>query len=242
MPMWIHLFLVHNVRNVIDRLQFGKAKDHDGLVGDHFLYCPWYLAPIAKLCLTRRPPDAQQHRAIMIGIYVAKLYGSILDSEWSIWAEQKGWHSVAHAGFRKGFTTLDHILILWAIYCCFVDFWKAFDTMLCACLMQCLEASWCPYRYAMGIYALYESLSGKVWSPNGLSKAVACTTGGKQGCPLSPTLFGLYIADVSQYIERFGGSRACLIGIALQILLYVDDIVLISNSPDGLQRHLNALK
>ena len=31
-------------------------------------------------------------------------------------------------------------------------------------------------------------------------------------------------------------------GIAIQILLYVDDIVLISDSPKGLQRHLNALE
>ena len=46
-----------------------------------------------------------------------------------------------------------------------------------------------------------------------------------------------------QYIDRFGGSGACLAGITIQILLYVDDIVMISDeSPKGLQRHLNALK
>ena len=43
------------------------------------------------------------------------------------------------------------------------------------------------------------------------------------------------------YIERFRGSGAGLAGIAIQILLYADDIVLISDSPEGLQRHLNAL-
>ena len=52
----------------------------------------------------------------------------------------------------------------------------------------------------------------------------------------------LYTDEVSHYIERFRGSGACLAGIAIQILLYVDDIVLISDSPEGLQRHLNALK
>ena len=31
-------------------------------------------------------------------------------------------------------------------------------------------------------------------------------------------------------------------GIAIQILLYADDIMLISDSPEGLQRHLNAFK
>ena len=57
----------------------------------------------------------------------------------------------------------------------------------------------------------------------------------KQGCPLLPTLFGLYVDEVSHYIERFRGSEACLAGIAIQILLYADDIVLISDSPEGPQ-------
>ena len=84
---------------------------------------------------------------------------------------------------------------------------------------------------------------GKVRSSKGLSEeAVASTIGMKQGYPLSLTLFGLYIHEVSHYIERFGGSGAPLAGIAIQILLNADDIVLISDSPKGLQRHLNALK
>ena len=58
-----------------------------------------------------------------------------------------------------------------------------------------------------------------------------------QGCAQSPTLFGIYIDDVSHYIERFGGSGACLTAITIQILLYADDIVMIFL----LQRHLNAL-
>ena len=107
--------------------------------------------------------------------------------------------------------------------------------------MQRLEALGVPIDMQWGIYALYEFVSGKVRSPKGLSEAVASTIGVKQGCPLSPTLFGLYIDEVSHYIERFGGSGARLASIAIQILLYADDIVLISDFPEGLQRHLNAL-
>ena len=55
-----------------------------------------------------------------------------------------------------------------------------------------------------GIYARYESATGKVWSLNGLLEAVDSTIGVKQGCPLSSTLFGLYIDDVSHYIEKQG--------------------------------------
>ena len=43
-------------------------------------------------------------------------------------------------------------------------------------------------------------------------------------------------------LHRFGDSEACLAGIGIHMLLYADDIVRISESPEELQRHLNALK
>ena len=42
--------------------------------------------------------------------------------------------------------------------------------------------------------------------------------------------------------SRFCSSGACLTGIVIQILPYDDDIMLISDTPEGLERHLNALK
>ena len=50
------------------------------------------------------------------------------------------------------------------------------------------------------------------------------------------TLVVLYIDDISNYIEIFGGSGGHLTGVATLILLYADDIVLLSKR---LQRHLN---
>ena len=130
--------------------------------------------------------------------------------------------SAGQVGFRKGFTTLDHILTLQdlieesrahnkRIYCCFVDFQKAFDTATCSAYATA-RSPWCSYRYAMGFsngksMRSMKSASGKVQSSKGFSEVVASTIGVKQGCPLLPTLFGLYIDDVSHYIERFGGSE-----------------------------------
>ena len=51
----------------------------------------------------------------MIGHYLAKLYGSILESELSIWAKRNGCCSVGQVGFQKGFKTLDHISTLQAL-------------------------------------------------------------------------------------------------------------------------------
>ena len=64
----------------------------------------------------------------------------------------------------------------------------------------------------------------------------------KHGCPLSPTLFGLYIDEILEFVDRMGGPEAPLAGILIPLLLYADDIVLISDSAEGLQRHLDALQ
>ena len=128
------LFTPRNVRNAIDRLQFGKAQDHDGLVGEHFIYARDTLLPLLAHIFNRAmcegfptrwtqhtivpilksgdPMMPSNYRTIMIGHYLAKLYGSILESELSRWVEQNGCHSAGQAGFRKWFTNLDHILTL----------------------------------------------------------------------------------------------------------------------------------
>ena len=47
--------------------------------------------------------------------------------------------------------------------------------------------------------------------------------------------------EVSNYIER-GGDRGAKLGETwISLLLYADDIVLISDSPEGMQQHLDAL-
>ena len=58
---------------------------------------------------------------------------------------------------------------------------------------------------------------------------------------MSPTLFGMYVDEVSDYIDREGDRGAQLAGTWIPLLLYADDIVLISDSPEGMQRQLDAL-
>ena len=83
--------------------------------------------------------------------------------------------------------------------------WLAFTTLdhkltLPALNLQRLEALGVTIDMQWRTYALYESVPGKVHSPNGLSETVASTTGVKQGCQLSLTLFDFYIDEISHYI------------------------------------------
>ena len=93
-----------------------------------------------------------------------------------------------------------------------------------------------------GILALYESVKGHIRTKEGVSEIIQSTIGVKQGCPLSPTLFGLYIDEMAEYLEKKGGKGAQLGGTQIPLLLYADDIVLISDSPEEMQKHLNILR
>ncbi|MCO5596759.1 hypothetical protein L7F22_050828 [Adiantum nelumboides] len=192
----------------------------------------------------------------MIGHYLAKIYGSILERELSVWAERHGHRARGQAGFRRGFSTLDHILTLRALieerraqgdrrrlYCCFVDFRKAFDSVPRFRLMQRLQDIGVPEAIRWGIYPLYESVTGRVRAPGGFSDGIESTIGVKQhGCLLSPTLFGIYIDELSEYVDTYGDAGSSLAGVMIPLLLYADDVVLISDSPEGLQRQLDALQ
>lgn len=82
---------------------------------------------------------------------------------------------------------------------------------------------------------LYSNTSVKVWDGSDLSESFETMYGVKQGCNLSPLLFALYINDVVEYVT--GGINFA--GINIKVLLFADDIVLISNTPEKLQRMIN---
>lgn len=49
------------------------------------------------------------------------------------------------------------------------------------------------------------------------------TIGLKQGCPLSPTLFGLYIDEVSTLNDRDMGRGASFAAVRIPLLIYADE-------------------
>ena len=60
--------------------------------------------------------------------------------------------------------------------------------------------------------------------------------GVKQGCPLSPTLFVLYVDGLEKHVlETAGVDAPELDSILAPLLLHADDLTLMSTSPEGLQ-------
>jgi len=123
-----------------------------------------------------------------------------------------------------------------------VDFRKAFDKVLRNNLRNRLEELKVPLELRASAMRLYEKIIAKFKSTEGWSKDINCNIVVKQGCPLSPTLFDIYINKLEICLEEASCTRMTLVGIVVILLLYVDDIVLLTRSPSDLHRQLRFLK
>ena len=93
------------------------------------------------------------------------------------------------------------------------------------------------------LMTLYADVPVCIKTAAGYSSFFSSYIGLKQGCPLSPTLFGIYIDDLQRWLmERIPQSMWPSIGgFLLPALLYADDLVLLAVSVEGLQQQLNEL-
>ena len=71
--------------------------------------------------------------------------------------------------------------------------------------------------------------------------AFRCHAGVKQGCMLSPTLFNLYLSDLSEELKAKNLNDVELNELPLSCMLYADDLVIFSKSKNGLQDYLDSL-
>jgi hypothetical protein len=144
------------------------------------------------------------------------------------------------------------------LHAAFVDFRKAFDSVNRAALWRLLRARGVAPKLVELIEDLYSGCRAKVSAGGHMSDWFSMASGVRQGCPLSPTLFNVFIDFLARLITQrcqeqgvAGFRLAYRIGdqlvpvpslgdaaLALLLELYADDLVLLADSAADLRTTL----
>jgi len=151
-------------------------------------------------------------------------------------------------GFRKGRSCMDYIFSASQIiekhrefniptYIAFIDFKKAFDSVDRDKLCTIMLSKGIPTHLITIIEKIYMENIIRVNAGNGISEdSRAITQGVRQGCPLSPVLFNLYLDEVIRiWLQELKTSKYFK-ELILNTLLFADDQFIISDTEDNLQK------
>ena len=221
------------------------------LIFSHCLYPDiWtinFLKPIFKSGIEN---DTNNFRGLAIGSSLGKLYSHILLNRLMNYIKDNNLISPKQIGFMKNTRTSDHIFLLQTIiekyvkknrkklFVAFIDFKKAYDTVDRKKLIKRLKTLGMNGFFVRNINAMYSKVAYRIKLTSGNSEDIVSNLGLKQGCPLSPMLFNLYIDDMNEIFDE-SCDPVEFQNDLLSHFLYADDLVLISQSRDGLQNCLN---
>ena len=197
--------------------------------------------------------EVNNYRGITLINIMSKIYSHLLNNRLLKWAENNEKLSECQFGFQKNKSTVDCIFIFHALiskvlsngeklYCCFIDYQKAFDLVNRGLLWHKLIRDGCSKTMVLALKAMYNSVKACVRYKNKCSSFFEINAGVKQGDPLSPVLFILFINDILETLSNENDVTLAIDDFNLFMLLYADDAVLFSKSPETLQNMLNRLQ
>ena len=199
--------------------------------------------------------DPSNYRGISLSDISSKLYGTVINRRLQEWVELHNLTGEYQAGFKKGYSTTDHLFTLLGcivkqfsanrkLYVAFIDFEKCFDTINRNLLWPVLLKCGMHGKMFSCLKSMYLSVKARVRGSKGLTQTILCTSGVKQGDVVSPIIFSLFINELANEIIRAGRHGVTFPADAFElfILLLADDVVLLSETVLGLQTQLNSLQ
>ena len=270
------------IRDFVKNLKNSKASGIDGILNEYIKYSldimlPLYLKLFNRILDTGELPedwltgliipiyknkgsrdDANNYRGITLLSCLGKLFTSILNHRLTEFCEENLILQEIQAGFRKGYSTLDHVFVVKnlidlyklkkrKLFCCFVDYTKAFDTIWREALWHKLINYGIQGKILNVIKSLYAQVKSCVFLNGNRSDFFISARGVRQGENLSPLLFSLFVNDIEKEFTKLGCSHIKIDDnwdnfIKLLILMYADDTIILADSEVNLQLALNALK
>ncbi len=188
-------------------------------------------------------PD--NYRGIVLSSALGKLLSKLLTVRLNTYLSDHDKLNRFQCGFREDHRTSDNLYILSRViryykskhrplYACFIDFKKAFDRVnRDALLVKLLK---------IGVGGKFYSLVKSMHSNNHIcirindkiTEYFEMNIGVRQGDSLSPLLFNVFINDLADELEQNNAASAKLGNLHIGFLFYADDLILLSESADGL--------
>ena len=216
----------------------------------------WQPVRIQPIFKKGDPLQPANYRHIAITSVLYRLHASMLTVALDDWARQHGLIPHEQFGFQRRRSTTQAAFVLrhlvhaqqaaasrGHLHCAFVDLKKAYDSVDHALLWQHLSDSLhLPSDMLRAVQALYKGATYLLQDGYKQTPQVPVARGIKQGCPLSPLLFSLFISDLPSYLQRCCPAEGVACGAAqVRCLLYADDLTLLTTSANGLQSLLDTL-
>ncbi|XGW32200.1 hypothetical protein V3C99_010408 [Haemonchus contortus] len=151
------------------------------------------------------------------------------------------------AGFRRGFSTIDHIHTLtrlievsreYKMPLCltFIDLKKAFDTVETEAVIEAVGNQGVPTQYIRMLRELYDNFTTRI-SPFYKEVIINVKRGVRQGDTISPKLFSAALENIMRHLE-WEDLGVKVDGRYLHHLRFADDIVLITPNIEQAERML----
>ena len=191
--------------------------------------------------------DINNYRPITLMSNIYKLFSTIITKRITPALDEN--QSYEQAGFRKGFSTADHLQTLTQLiekiqefnqklYIAFIDFAKAFDSVERIFVLKTLKKQGVQEKYIRIIGKMYLNNKARI-KMDRTGKEFELTRGVRQGDPSSPKLFTAVLEEIFRRMKlKYGIS---IDGKKLFNLRFADDIVLISESHKELTNILQEL-
>lgn len=208
----------------------------------------WSESDIILLYKKGDPNNISNYRPISLLPSIYKLFSSIIEKK--IKESTEKYQPIEQAGFRRGFSTVDHIHSLEMLiekyqefkrplYIVFIDYQKAFDSLFHSSIWETLLSQEVPLDYIKVLKNIYDNSTSRVKLET-TGPPIQISKGVRQGDPLSPTIF---IAVLETIIGKLKWEKVGINinGRYLSHLRFADDIVLLSESTNQLQAMINTL-
>ena len=198
--------------------------------------------------------DANNYRGICISSAFLKILCTLLNNRLQDHCTRLNVINQNQIGFRKNHRTADHLLTLKSVvkkyvtigkkklFTCFVDFKKAFDSVWHQGIFYKVAKTGFVGKPLDLIRNIYKNTKCAVKIGNKVTEFFDYTRGVRQGCPMSPNFFNIYVNELIEMLNEGNTSNITLDEeTKVNALMYADDLIILSDTKEGLQKQINKL-